>query len=148
MIEWVRKKNEYFFLIIGGEVDVFEENVRYISYLSDKSIIAKYLSAADVFIMPSLQEVFGLVAAESMACGTPVVGFNTGGIPEIIDHKISGYTSKCHDFGDLIKGVEYICNLEFSEYEKMSDKAKFRVKENFGKKKMIESYSKIYGSLI
>ena len=144
LVSWVQLKDDYLFLIVGGNLDKIEGNVQYISYKSEKNEIAKYLSASNVFIMPSLQEVFGLVAAESMACGTPVVGFNTGGISEIIEHEKSGYLSKYRDFEDLIHGVEYICNLELEGYEKMCDEAVSRVKENFDKEIMIDNYIKYY----
>ena len=50
-----------------------------------------YYSAADVCVVPSYYESFGLVALESMACGTPVVASRVGGLPTIIDHGKTGY---------------------------------------------------------
>ena len=49
------------------------------------------LSVSDVFLLPSAQESFGLAALEAMACGVPVVASRVGGLPEVIEHGVSGY---------------------------------------------------------
>ncbi|MEI7597366.1 MAG: glycosyltransferase [Bacteroidota bacterium] len=147
LIKWVDKREDYFFLIIGGVDDYNKGNVQYISYKSSKVELANYLSAATVFIMPSLQEVFGLVAVESMACGTPVVGFNVGGIPEIIEHKVNGYVSNYKDFDDLINGIEYISNLLEADYQLMVKNAIETVRSRFSLDLMVDEYVGVYGEL-
>lgn len=59
--------------------------------------IVEYLSAADVLLLPSEQESFGLAALEAMACEVPVVASNTGGIPEVVDDGETGYLSAIGD---------------------------------------------------
>ena len=56
------------------------------------------LSVADVFLLPSAQESFGLAALEAMACEVPVVASNVGGLPEVIEHGVTGFL---HDPDDL-----------------------------------------------
>jgi N-acetyl-alpha-D-glucosaminyl L-malate synthase BshA len=51
----------------------------------------RWLSASDVFLLPSEQESFGLAALEAMACEVPVVASNAGGLPEIIEHGVTGF---------------------------------------------------------
>ena len=60
-------------------------------YIANEVRMAKIYNAADIFIIPSRAETLGFTAMESLACGTPVVGYNVGGIPEVVDHKKNGF---------------------------------------------------------
>jgi len=66
--------------------------------LGSQEDIIPLLSAADLFLLPSAQESFGLAALEAMACGVPVVASRVGGLPEVIDHGTSGFL---HEPADL-----------------------------------------------
>lgn len=65
------------------------------------------LAYADVFMLPSQQESFGLAALEAMAAGTPVISSNAGGIPEVNKHGVTGFIA---DVGDVDAMVEYTKN--------------------------------------
>ena len=65
-------------------------------------------TAADAFLTPSLQDNLPNTIAEAMSCGTPCVGFNVGGIPEMIDHKENGYVARYRDAADLAEGIRYV----------------------------------------
>ena len=67
-------------------------------FLGEQDAVIPLLSAADVFLLPSAQESFGLAALEAMACGVPVVASNVGGIPEVVEHGVTGFL---HDRDDL-----------------------------------------------
>ena len=62
-------------------------------------------NAANIFIAPSLAEAFGYIVMESLCCGTPVVGFDVGGIPDMISHKENGYLAKYKDSEDIADGI-------------------------------------------
>jgi glycosyltransferase involved in cell wall biosynthesis len=64
--------------------------------------------AADLFITPSLEENLPNTIMEAMACGTPSIGFNTGGIPEMIAHKQNGYVAQKMDANDLATGIHWL----------------------------------------
>jgi len=63
----------------------------HLGYVTGDRFLSIVYSAADVFAIPSLQEAFGQTALESMACGTPVVGFNAGGIREVVVDGVTGF---------------------------------------------------------
>src|SRR3546814_10586979 len=72
----------------------------------DERPAARY-TAADVMIKPSLQEAFGKTLIEAMACGTPVVAFDSGGPGEIVLHKETGYLARPFDSDDLARGIAW-----------------------------------------
>ena len=73
----------------------------HIGRLSDDRLLAMAYSAADVFVIPSLQESFGQTVIESMACGTPVVGFASGGIPDMVRPGHTGHLAPTGDTAAL-----------------------------------------------
>ena len=83
-------------------------NVKYLGKINDEALLAVLYASADVVIVPSMQESFGQTASESMACGTPVVAFDTSGLKDIIDHKINGFLAKPFDSEDLAKGISWV----------------------------------------
>jgi len=73
-----------------------DAHVRFVGSV-DQPALASYLSAADVCVVPSYSESFGLVALEAAACGTPVVASRVGGLPMIVKDGLTGYTLRSHD---------------------------------------------------
>lgn len=105
------KENSICLLIIG---DIDEESLEginqdknYLGFVSDEKQLALAYSAADVTVVPSLQETFCYTACESLACGTPVTAFKVGGLLDQIIHKENGYLAKVKDSDDLAKGISY-----------------------------------------
>ncbi|MBI2057839.1 MAG: glycosyltransferase, partial [Candidatus Yanofskybacteria bacterium] len=78
-------------LIVGGDETINTPNLKRVSYISDEALLAKYFAAADIFLFPSTADNCPLVVLEVEACGLPVVSFATGGIPELVDHRKTGY---------------------------------------------------------
>lgn len=75
-----------------------------VSFLGDQEYIADLLAAADVFLLPSQHESFGLAALEAMSCGVPVVGSRIGGLPEVIEHEKTGFLCDPNDV-DCMKAI-------------------------------------------
>lgn len=94
----------------------------------DSSLSALY-SATDLTITPSLQEAFGQVAIESLACGVPVVAFESTGIDDIITHKEDGYLANHNDTSDLLNGVMW--GLENSNKENIKENTINKTKQKF-----------------
>ncbi|MDP4222856.1 MAG: glycosyltransferase [Bacteroidota bacterium] len=80
---------------------------RFMGFLKDEYSTVLVYNAIDVFVTPSLADNFPTTILECQSCGTPVVGFEVGGIPEIIRHKENGYLAKYRDAGDLASGIKF-----------------------------------------
>jgi len=106
------RKKDISLLIFGismpGQVlDNIPFPVSQTGFLRDSYSIALLYNAADIFVTPSLADNLPTTILESMCCGTPVVGFEVGGIPEMIKHKENGYLAKYRDAEDLAAGIDY-----------------------------------------
>ncbi len=85
-------------------------------FLQDEYSTALVYNAADVFIVPSLADNLPTTVQESLSCGTPVVGFEVGGIPDMISHKKNGYLAKYKDSGDIAEGIKFCINNRIKGY--------------------------------
>ena len=138
-------------ILIFGQAQAYDFEgllfkVNILGRLSDLEMIAKAYSAASVFVIPSLEDNLPNTVIESMACGTPVVGFNTGGIPEMIDHQITGYVADYKSSEDLAKGIYW--TLFESDYQLLVNNSRQKVLDNYSEKVIAEKYKKVYQSLI
>lgn len=77
----------------------------HIRFLGKQDAVEELLAIADVFIMPSASESFGLSALEAMACEVPVISSNAGGLPEVNIHGKTGYLSNVGDVEDMAKNT-------------------------------------------
>ena len=103
------------------------------------------LQIADVFLLPSETESFGLAALEAMAVGVPVISSNTGGIPEVNIHGFSGYLSNVGDVKDMAKNMIHLLHPDNLPSFKIN--AKERSKE-FSLDKILPLYEEIYRNLV
>ncbi|MFC6997711.1 N-acetyl-alpha-D-glucosaminyl L-malate synthase BshA [Rufibacter roseus] len=79
-----------------------------VRFLGKLEAVEELLSVADVFLMPSEKESFGLAALEAMACEVPVISSNAGGLPELNVHGYSGFVSEVGDVKDMVKNTLFI----------------------------------------
>jgi glycosyltransferase involved in cell wall biosynthesis len=101
----------------------------YLGFINDEELLSQYYSIADVMIVPSRIENFPNTILESINCGTPVVAFNIGGIPDMINHKGNGYLAKAFDIADLNQGINWI--LDNSENRNFAKECQEIVEEKF-----------------
>lgn len=103
---------------------------RYLGRLNDDISLALAYSSADFFIAPSQEDNLPNTVVEALSCGTPCLAFDIGGMPDLIDHKKTGYLAQPFEINDLTKGVEWI--LENPERLKIiSSHAREHAVENF-----------------
>ena len=133
-----------FFIDLGGNANQTIGNVKTVSFINNPPMLAKYYSAADVLLYPSIADNCPLVVLEAMACGLPVVSFNTGGIPELVEHKINGYISEYKNQNDLEVGIKYLVNLPVHEIEKIRQCSINKIKTGFTVEKMADQYIRLY----
>ena len=104
------------------------------------------LSVADLFILPSESESFGLAALEAMACGVPVISTNTGGLPEVNRHGVTGMMSNVGDVEDMAKNTRYLLSDDV-RLERFRVKARERALE-FSIDKILPQYENLYNSVL
>ena len=80
----------------------------YVQFLGDQEQVVPLLSASDLFLMPSVQESFGLAALEAMACEVPVVASRIGGLPDLIEEGVTGFLCAPDDLRLWLRPV-YAC---------------------------------------
>jgi glycosyltransferase involved in cell wall biosynthesis len=109
-------------LIVGGEMtEELPLKSHSFGQVTDPSKMRDIYAAADVFVTPSLEENLPNTIMEAMACGTACVGFEIGGIPEMIENEMTGYVARAFDPSDLAKGIKWCL-----ENEKAGEKARAR----------------------
>jgi glycosyltransferase involved in cell wall biosynthesis len=107
-----------------------------------------FYNAVDIFIFPTLRlETFGIVIAEAMACGKPVIASNIGSIPDVIDDGINGILFPPGDYQELASQIKRLLNDQ--NYSKMlSENAYRKAKAKFGMARMVEKSITVFESLV
>jgi glycosyltransferase involved in cell wall biosynthesis len=146
------KKNKNIELIIfGSSKPKDEENLgfktHYLGQLNDEISLALVYSVADVFIIPSIQENLPNTVMESLACGTPVVAFDVGGIGDMIVHQKNGYLVNPFDTGDLAYGIKWVLEDNI-RWGKLSENARKKVVNEFDIVKVAKRYEDLYKDIL
>lgn len=116
--------------------------IHYTGHLHDDLSLRALYSAADAFVLPSRQDNLPNTGVESLACGTPVVAFDTCGLPDIVSHKETGYLAKAFDAEDLARGIHWV--LESVSTSKLRDKTRASAVKRFSCPSVIAEYQRIY----
>lgn len=119
------------------------ENVIAIPAVSDQTVLAQWYSAADVYINFSIEETFGLVVAEAMACGTPAIVMNSTACPEVVDAD-TGFVVEPLDIDAVQDAIEMIKTRGKETY---SPKCKERIQQLFSLELMQRRYYELYKKL-
>jgi len=119
----------------------------YLGQLNEPLSLRRAYSAADVMIVPSIQESFGQTASESLACGTPVVAFKATGLKDIVDHQKNGYLVHPFDIDDLAKGIAWVLQDE-EIHKKLRVQARQKAEQEFALERQARSYLSLYTELL
>jgi len=142
-------ENNVEIVVFGNNSDQLKDlvpfPVRSLDFVSSEPKLAEVYNAVDVYVTPSLEENLPNMIMESLACGTPCVGFRIGGIPEMIDHLQNGYVAEYKSSEDLAKGI-YWC-LNEADPKILKENCVRKVLSNYSEGTVAQQYIHIYNQI-
>lgn len=157
-IELAEKTPDQEFYIAGGgsmaklaeEAAQKHSNVKYLGLLGRNSEPWKdALAKAKALISPvKCNESFGLAMAEALAFGTPVIAYQKGSVPELVDHGVNGFIVKEESVSGLKEAVDQLEKMPADDYRAMRLAARKKVEDNFSISAMAQGYEKLYQKII
>ncbi|MBQ3367615.1 glycosyltransferase [bacterium] len=144
--EKLKNRNDILFLNIGGKNEEKPENWLDFDYVKDSQIMAKLYSAADIYLFPTLVDNCPLTAIESLACGLPVITFETGGVPEIVENNKTGFVVEYKKGGMLTNALAKLLD-DNDLRQKMAENA-VEASKKFSSERMALEYLKLYEELL
>lgn len=124
----------------------FGISTTFLGTINDDEKLKLCYSAADVFLAPSLEDNLPNTVMESLACGTPVVAFTTGGIPDMVKHKINGYLAEYRSAQDLAAGINWL--YEHPDRSELNRNSRRIVEEKFSEEFVAQQHIELYKSLL
>ena len=121
-------------------------NYEHLGQVSNDRFLSLIYSAVDVFVMPSLQESFGQTVLEAIACGTPVVGFDVGGIPDMVRPGLTGRLVPVGDSVALRDSIQALLD-DSPGRERMAGECRRIVLEEYSYKHLGDRYVELYQSM-
>ena len=131
----------------GVDLNSLGFEVENLGLLNQQEDIIKAYQQADVFVIPSLQDNLPNTIMESLACGVPVATFNTGGIPEMVEHQYNGYITEQKNSVGLAEGIKWILE-DPNRYQQLSENARLKVIETYTYTTISTQYQSLYQQLL
>lgn len=132
---------------VGNKNEVFISNNRVIELgvINDEKLLSMAYSAADVFVIPSLMDNLPNTVLESLMCGTPVIGFPVGGIPDMIKDGVNGLLTKEISVSSLLDTLKQFLNQEFV-FD--TDKIRNDAVMNYSLEKQADKYKELFNNIL
>ena len=119
----------------------------HVQFLGDQEQVVPLLSASDLFLLPSVQESFGLAALEAMACEVPVVASRIGGLPDLIEEGVTGFLCEPDDLGAMAKaGIRLLTNEPL--HKRMARAARHAAETRFADTRIVPMYEAYYDEIL
>lgn len=145
-VEALNQMTDVHVAVMGGSGEEIASVLRcpthVLGYVSGQQKIASIYNAADVFVLPSLNDNLPNTIMEAMACGVPCVGFNIGGIPEMIDHLRNGFIADARNVAQLCEGIRYC--LHPDNHQRLSDDCLRKTKETYSQQAVANRFKEVY----
>ena len=152
---------DYIFFQKYVKPELSHERIKYVGEVTSKEASKLYGNARATLFPISWEEPFGLVMTESMSCGTPVIAFACGSVPEVIRDGETGFIINPSDkdirgnwiikksgMDGFLKAVKQIYNMPSSEYQNMCRNCRKHIERKFSIKRMIDEYEKVYYEVV
>ena len=144
------QNNEAELVIFGnraaGDLPDFKFKTTFLGTITQEEKLALCYAAADVFVTPSIEDNLPNTVLESLACGTPVVAFTTGGIPDMVKHQQNGYLAKDASPKELAKGLVWVKN--HADKGALSKSARQTVLTTFSETVVAQQHIQFYQSIL
>jgi glycosyltransferase involved in cell wall biosynthesis len=121
--------------------------INYIGQVHDQLFLPVVYSAADIFIAPSILDNLANTVLEAMSCGTPVIAFAIGGMPDAIDDGINGFLAKTISHECLAKAILSALN-NYAQLDKFSITARMKITEQFSNEMQAQRFIKLYEDIL
>jgi glycosyltransferase involved in cell wall biosynthesis len=121
--------------------------VHYMGHFGDEISQVVLYSAADVLVAPSMQENLSNTVLEALACGTPVVAFRIGGMPDLIEHQTNGYLAQAFEPADLAAGILWVLDGD-DRHAQLSARARAGVTATYTFEMIAQRYAALYRELL
>lgn len=150
-IESIEKKEEYALLVVGNkEKEPLELpfEMYAMGYVSSEKDMSELYAAADLYILPSMADVYPYTPMEAIASGTPVLAFCTGGIPEIVTKETGWLVEPGNSLALRDKIEEIFSPQKEEEYKEKQSRCESFSREHFDIKDMMEDYRRLYEQMV
>ena len=114
-------------------------------FVSDPEHLAVLYNAADAVALPSLEDNLPNILLESIACGTPVIGFNVGGVPDVVDHMENGFLAEPKNSADVVRGMEWAMS---ASSDTVRQRCRVKALHDYSFGKIAAEYKDAYRSII
>jgi glycosyltransferase involved in cell wall biosynthesis len=134
-------------LVAGSGTVARGVETRYLGTVMDEEVLADAYRAADVFAVPTLADVLTQTAPESIACGTPCISFDRGGVIDVVRHMETGYRARFGSIDDLAQGLRTLLGDQ-ELLDRLGRRCREVAEQEFSVDVQVQRYAELYEELV